>query len=95
MIYKSPYVEGSTEVIYRDPETKEIPMGTARLREYRSTGLPIILNEASNELNQDCHALEECMIEWDLVNYKLMRDSPWLFREDKPHKLMRLYRTGP
>ena len=95
MIYKSPYVEGSTEVIYRDPETKEIPMGTARLREYRSTGLPIILNEASNELNQDCYVIEEWMIEWDLVDYKLMRDSPWLFREDKPHKLMRLYRTGP
>lgn len=94
MIVESPYEKGIITTIYKDPETRELPMGTARLREYRSTGLPIILNEASNEFNQETYVIEEWMLEWLLVDYKLMTTLPWLFREDRPHKLMRLHKIG-
>ena len=94
MIEKSPYKSGDLVPIYRDPETELIKMGMARLRELRTTGLPIILEEQT-EAEQRIYVIEDWIIEWDQVDYKLMRDSPWLFREDKPHKLMRLYKVGP
>lgn len=94
MVVESPYKEGCIVTIYKDPETRELPMGEARLREYRSTGLPIILNEASNEFNQETYVIEEWMIDWITVHYRTYIEHPWWFREDRPHKLMRLHKIG-
>lgn len=94
MIVKSPYSVGNIVTLYRDPETELQRMGTARLREYRSTGLPIIFKEAKNELDQKTFILEEWLVEWIDVDYKLITSIPWLYREDRPYKIMRLHKIG-
>ena len=94
MTFDSPYKVGQIVPIYRDPETEKELMGTARLREYRSTGLPFILKEARSELETKTFVLEEWIVEWAMVDYKLIFTIPWLFREDKPYKLMRLQKIG-
>lgn len=94
MIFESKFKPGMEVKLYRDPETEKELLGTARLRELRNTGLPFILNEAKSELEQKSFVLEEWMVEWLMVDYKLMRDTPWLFYESKPKKIMRLQRIG-
>jgi len=94
MVLKSPYTEGKIVTLYRDPETEKEKLGTARLRKYRSTGLPIIFNEAKNELDQRTYVLEEWFVDWIDVSYKLISTIPWLYREDRPYKIMRLHKIG-
>jgi hypothetical protein len=94
MTFDSKFKPGMEVKLYRDPETEKELLGTARLRELRNTGLPFILTEAKSELEQKTFVLEEWMVEWLMVDYKLMSNIPWLFREDRPHKIMRVQRIG-
>lgn len=93
MIIESKLKPGDLVEIFKDPQQETELMGTARLREFRNSGLPFILEEQV-EIEQETYVLDYWIIEWEFVNYKLMKDTPWLFREDKAHPVRRLSKIG-
>lgn len=94
MILDSPYKEGDLVKIYKNPQTEEELLGMACLKAYSKTSLPFILEEAQNEASQITYALDSWFVDWQLVSYKAVTTTPWLFREDKTQSIRRIYKIG-
>ena len=94
MILKSPYKKGDIVTLYKDPQKSKDLLGTARLREYRGTGLPFILSESSNEVIQETFVEESWLVDWITKNEINHKKYPCMYQLYRPRKLMVLYKTG-
>ncbi len=86
------YKKGQVVNIYFAPQTNSELIGTAKLLEYISTGLPFVLTEAESESRQITYSTEKWRVKF-LSTTPLFKDS-FNIQEIAPAKIRYIYSKG-